>query len=126
MSTIGTKLARLRKQRGYSQEEVAAHLKVSQPAYHKWEAESSRPTNENLAKICDFYNIDMEELLDENRSVFSHNTISNATILNPTNSTISNINMNSPELLQTLVNNQQEISKLIDMQGKLINELIKK
>lgn len=124
MSTLSTKLSRMRNKKGFSQDEVAAKLNVSQPAYHKWETGLTRPTNENLAKICDLFEIDIEELLDDNTSVFAYNTISNATVLSPTNSTISNINFHSPELLQTLIQNQQEISKLIELQGLLINKLM--
>ena len=36
MITLRTKLARLRTDKGLTQQEVADSLNVSQPAYHKW------------------------------------------------------------------------------------------
>lgn len=126
MATIGTKLVRLRTQKGLSQDEIAARLQVSQPAYHKWETDTTKPTNENILKICNLFEIDIVELLDDDTSSFAHNTITGSTIFSPTNSVISNINLNSPELIESIIANQKELSKLVDLQSKLVNELLKK
>lgn len=126
MTTLGTKLARMRRAKGYSQDEVAEILKVSQPAYHKWETDASMPTNENIAKICDFFEIGIQDLLDDTTYTISHNTFGGSNIVNQNIETISNLHINSPELIQSLIDNQKEMSKLIEMQGKLIEKLIER
>lgn len=73
MATLGTKIARLRSQKGFSQDETAAKLKVSQPAYHKWETDATKPMT-MLVKICELFEIDIVELLDDDTSSFAHNT----------------------------------------------------
>ncbi|KMQ59540.1 hypothetical protein ACM46_20895 [Chryseobacterium angstadtii] len=126
MSTIGTKLARLRRKKGFSQDEVAARLNVSQPAYHKWETGLSRPTDEHIMKICELFEIEIEELLQDDPSTFNNNTISDSTVLNSSNSIISNINLLSPELMQQVLKNQQQITETLNTQNKLIEILIGK
>lgn len=126
MSMIGTKLARLRKQKGLSQDEVATRLQVSQPAYHKWESGLSKPTNENILKICEVFEIDVEELLQDDTSTFTGNTISDSTVLNSSNSIISNINMYSPEMMNQLLKNQEQITQILMTQNKLIETFVEK
>ncbi|PIF45337.1 helix-turn-helix protein [Chryseobacterium sp. 52] len=126
MTTLGTKLARMRRQKGFSQHEIAAELKVTQPAYHKWETDASMPTNENIAKICDFFEISIHDLLDDPTYMISHNTFGGSNIVNQNIETISNMHINSPELIKSLIDNQKEMAKLIEMQGKLIDKLIDK
>jgi len=123
---IGTKLARLRKKKGMSQDEVAARLNVSQPAYHKWETGLSRPTDEHILRICELFEIEVEELLHDELSSFNNNTISDSTVLNSSNSIISNINMHSPELMQQVLKNQEQITEILNSQNKLIEALIGK
>ncbi|KKO89199.1 hypothetical protein AAW12_24050 [Sphingobacterium sp. Ag1] len=124
MSMIGTKLARLRKQKGLSQDEIAALLNVSQPAYHKWESGLSKPTNDNILKICEVFEIDVDELLHDETSTFTGNTISDSTVLNSSNSVISNINMYSPELMGQLLKNQEQITQILLTQNKLIETMM--
>ncbi|WP_197084162.1 helix-turn-helix domain-containing protein [Sphingobacterium sp. Ag1] len=121
---IGTKLARLRKQKGLSQDEIAALLNVSQPAYHKWESGLSKPTNDNILKICEVFEIDVDELLHDETSTFTGNTISDSTVLNSSNSVISNINMYSPELMGQLLKNQEQITQILLTQNKLIETMM--
>lgn len=124
MSRIGTKLARLRRQKGFSQDEIATKLNVSQPAYHKWETGVTKPTNEHIIKICEVFEIDLEDLLDDPGYIISNNTFGGSNIVNQQIDSIANVHINSPELIQSLINNQQEMSKLIEIQGKLITEFI--
>ncbi|GAB0157508.1 hypothetical protein CHRYSEOSP005_27860 [Chryseobacterium sp. Alg-005] len=113
MSTLGTKLTRMRQAKKLSQSEVALHLDVSQSAYNKWESDQSKPTAENLLKICEFYDADIFDLLDEGRSiVYSNNTFENSNIFNNTENPI--FNMQSPELTK-LIELQAEQNKLIEV-----------
>jgi transcriptional regulator with XRE-family HTH domain len=124
MTTLGTKLARMRNKKGFSQNEIAAKLNVTQPAYHKWESDISMPNNENIAKICDFFEIEIQELLEDPNYIISHNTFGGSNIINQKIDTISNLNINSTELVQGLMDNQKEISKLLEAQTKLIIKLL--
>ena len=57
------KLQELRKQKGYTQEEVAEALFVSRTAVSKWESGRGYPNIESLKLIAKFYGISVDELL---------------------------------------------------------------
>ena len=63
--TLGTKLSQLRRNRKLSQSEISNHLEVSQTAYSKWESDQSKPSINNLFKICEFYEEDIYSLYDK-------------------------------------------------------------
>ena len=125
MPTLGTKLTKLRKQKGISQTELAAAIDVSQSAYNKWESDIARPNIENLLKICDYFKIDFADLLDDNKGiVYSNNTFDNSNIFNNTENPI--FNMHSPELIDRVLKNQEQITEILTVQNKLIEALIGK
>ncbi|ASW76314.1 hypothetical protein IQ37_19425 [Chryseobacterium piperi] len=123
MATLGTKLTRLRKNKGISQAEMALQLDVSQAAYNKWESDSSKPSVENLLKLCAVHDIEIGDLFDEATNDFSNSKFEGSNI-------VANhcpvINMNSPEMMQSVLKNQEEITKLITNQNILIETLIGK
>lgn len=55
----------IRKQRGYTQEEVAARLNVSRQTVSKWEKGYSVPDADLLAKLAEIFEIPVSELLGE-------------------------------------------------------------
>lgn len=57
------KLARLRKEHGYSQEELAEKLRVSRQAVSKWERGESSPDTDNLIALAILYGISLDEML---------------------------------------------------------------
>lgn len=57
------KLARLRKEHGYSQEELAEKLGVSRQAVSKWERGESSPDTDNLIALAVLYGISLDEML---------------------------------------------------------------
>ncbi len=57
------KLSCLRKEKGYSQEEVAEKLGVSRQAVSKWERGESSPDTENLIGLAKLYSTSLDELL---------------------------------------------------------------
>jgi len=126
MATLGTKLLNLRKEHRLSQAEIAEKLDVSQNAYNKWEADKCKPGAENLYKISVFYKIDLTELLDDSEKIsVSINTIKGG------NNIIAEIIPNasipqSKELIDILLQNQEQISKLLERQFELVNEIMKK
>ncbi|MDR6920198.1 helix-turn-helix transcriptional regulator [Chryseobacterium sp. 2987] len=123
MVSLGTKLARLRKKKGYTQQEVADLLNISQPAYHKWETDLAKPAIENLLKISEVYEIDLNDLLEEVPTFnITNNECSIQNIGNPN----SNFYAESPELINGILKNQDAITNLLNVQNKLIETLIDK
>jgi transcriptional regulator with XRE-family HTH domain len=62
-SKIGNRLRELRKQKGFTQEEVCDLLKISQSAYARMEAGENCMWANYIEKICEIYNIKPEDLL---------------------------------------------------------------
>jgi transcriptional regulator with XRE-family HTH domain len=130
--SLGVKLRNLRHSKNLSQAEVADRLRVSQPAYHLWETDQAKPTTENLLRISEIYNLDLYSLLNNNdQNIVNHNPVFNDSSVQqqyyPT------INMASPELMESVIKNQQQITvqqeqitQLIQSQNKLIESLLKK
>lgn len=60
---IANRLVALRREHGYSQEELAARLGVSRQAVSKWERAESSPDTDNLIALARLYGISLDELL---------------------------------------------------------------
>ena len=65
---IANKLLKLRKENGYSQEELADKLGVSRQAVSKWERAESSPDTDNLIILARLYNVSLDELLSDSES----------------------------------------------------------
>ena len=61
--TLGERLAKLRKEKGLSQEEVADRINVTRQTVSKWELDQSLPDFEKIIPLCKLYNITSDELL---------------------------------------------------------------
>jgi transcriptional regulator with XRE-family HTH domain len=120
--TLGTKLNKLRTDRNLTQVQIAERLHVSQNAYNKWESDKAKPAMENLMKIADFYETDVYDLLDE-KSIVQNNA--DKAIGNIQGNVTINHTM-SEELIESLLKNQQDITRLVEAQSKLIETLLKK
>ncbi len=59
------KLAKLRMNYGYSQEELAEKLSVSRQAVSKWELGTALPDTENVLAISEVFDISLDFLLKE-------------------------------------------------------------
>lgn len=59
------KLNKLRKEKGYSQEELSNKLNVSRQTISKWENGFSTPDSENLINIAKFFQVDVNELVND-------------------------------------------------------------
>ena len=62
--TLGTRLSNYRTKRNLSLEQLAYHLQISKTAVGKWEADKSKPSIDNLMKICNYYETDVYTLLE--------------------------------------------------------------
>lgn len=61
---LGNRLAQLRKDHGYSQEDLAEKLGVSRQAVSKWECGEASPDTDNLIELARLYNTSLDELLE--------------------------------------------------------------
>lgn len=60
------RLMKLRKQKGYSQEELADKLGISRQAVSKWERAEASPDTDNLIELAKLYGVSLDELLGIN------------------------------------------------------------
>ena len=60
---IANRLAQLRREKGYSQEQAAAALFVSRQAVSKWERGESAPDTDNLVALSKLYGMSIDQLL---------------------------------------------------------------
>lgn len=60
---IADRLVALRREHGYSQEELAARLGVSRQAVSKWERAESSPDTDNLIALARLYGTSLDEML---------------------------------------------------------------
>lgn len=60
---IAQRLAEMRREKGYSQEELAAQLGLSRQAVSKWERAESSPDTGNLIALARLYGVTLDELV---------------------------------------------------------------
>lgn len=63
--TIGEKILRMRKARGWSQEELADRIGVSRQAVSRWESDSAKPDADKIIALCDLFGVSADYLLRE-------------------------------------------------------------
>ncbi|MDR0862809.1 MAG: helix-turn-helix domain-containing protein [Oscillospiraceae bacterium] len=63
--TLGGKIQQQRKQRGMSQEQLAARLTVSRQAISKWELGESSPDTENIVQLSRLFGVSTDFLLND-------------------------------------------------------------
>ena len=126
MATLGTKLRKLRDDKKMSQSQIADMLGISQSAYNKWEADQAKPSSDNLLKLSEFHNVDMKELLEETTGIISNNIFKDSSVSHHILNYAQIVNMQSPELIESILKNQEQITKFIESQNKLIENLLKK
>lgn len=61
--TTGDKLSKLRKERNYTQEQLADLLCVSRQAVSKWESDAAFPETETLIRLSELYGCSLDYLL---------------------------------------------------------------
>ena len=61
--SLGSKIYELRTSKNMSQIEFADQLDVSRQAVSKWETDTAIPDLDKLIKICDIFNITLDELV---------------------------------------------------------------
>ena len=61
---LGNKILKLRKEKGYSQEDLAEKLDVTRQTISNWELGSTQPNPEQLKGLSKILNVSIDEMLD--------------------------------------------------------------
>lgn len=64
---IGLFLKALRKEKGFTQEQLAEHFQVSNRTISRWETGSNMPDLSMLVELADFYKLDISEIINGER-----------------------------------------------------------
>lgn len=62
--SFGENLINLRKQKGWSQDDLADNLNLSRQAISKWENDTSKPDIDNIKKISKVFSVTIDDLLN--------------------------------------------------------------
>jgi transcriptional regulator with XRE-family HTH domain len=124
---IGKKVRRHREAKGLSQDDLALRLNVTQGTISNIESDKSIPNSLLLNKIAKELEVDINELLNDSIQVnITNNQFSDLASAGTIHQYNPVYNMQSPELSESILKNQEQISKLIEAQSKLIEILLKK
>lgn len=66
---FGEKLVKLRKSKGYTQEELAEKLGVSRQAVSRWEAGETSPDINTLAAVCDVFCVSADYMINDDYDI---------------------------------------------------------
>lgn len=125
--SIGTKVKRFREAKGLSQDQLALKIEVAQSTISSIESDKNIPNSLLLNKIAKELEVDINDLLNEGIQVnISNNKFSDLSSAGTINQYNPIFNMQSPEIIESILKNQQQITKLIESQNKFIETLLKK
>ena len=63
--TMGEKILKLRKARGWNQEELAERVSVTRQAVSRWESCAAKPDADKIITLCDLFGVSADYLLRE-------------------------------------------------------------
>lgn len=75
--TLGNKIMQERKNKNYSQEELAIQIGVSRQTIYNWENNQAMPDLVNLKKLAQVFDMTIEQLMDENYTTKKNNYTDN-------------------------------------------------
>lgn len=123
--SLGTKVRQYREAKNWSQDDLALRLDVTQSTISNIESDKSIPNSLLLNRIAKELDVDINDLFnDSSNNIMSNNEFSDHAVaaVNQYNPVF---NMHSPEIIESILKNQEQISKLIELQNKLIESLLK-
>lgn len=110
--TLGKKLFELRNNK--KQEQVAFDLEIAQSTYSDWENDISIPKKENLIKLANYFNVDINDLLEDIYNINIRNEENAIALVNSPNSKISST--------QAIIKISESLEKLTFLVEKLIEK----
>ncbi|WP_294288918.1 helix-turn-helix domain-containing protein [uncultured Chryseobacterium sp.] len=124
--SLGTKVRQFREAKRLSQDDLALRLDVTQSTISNIESDKSIPNSILLNKIAQELEVDINDLLnDSSNNIMTNNEFSDHAVaaINQYNPTF---NIQSPELIESILKNQEQMARLMESQNKLIEALLKK
>ncbi|BEV03859.1 MULTISPECIES: helix-turn-helix domain-containing protein [Chryseobacterium] len=123
-NSVGFKIKKLREQKEMSQEDLAFQLEVSQSYLSKIENGSIEKLDFIfMQKVAEFFKVEPQYFL-EGDTIINNNveTSNNSSVGNVGDTNINNVDV---DLFKSVMQNQQQISQLMEMQNKLIEKMLK-
>lgn len=78
ISLLPLKLVELRKQHNYTQEYVSSYIHISRGGYSQYETGKRIPSSESLLKLAELYNINIDQLINQNILSISDSILSDS------------------------------------------------
>jgi len=116
---LGRKIAKLRKERDWSQDELAQKVGVHGRHVTRWERDKIKPSAKTLARLAEVFEITVDELTRENSTFALENIIPDSELLEQFQAVaqFDDEEKNAVKvLLQALIKNQQ-MKKLMEFKG---------
>ena len=123
-NSVGFKIKKLREQKEMSHEDLAFQLEVSQSYLSKIENGSIEKLDFIfMQKVAEFFKVEPQYFL-EGDTIINNNveTSNNSSVGNVGDTNINNVDL---DLFKSVMQNQQQISQLMEMQNKLIEKMLK-
>ncbi len=116
--SLGTKVRRYREAKNWSQNDLVLRLDVTQGTISNIESDKSIPNSLLLNSIAKALEVDMNDLLSDANNIMTNSDFSDSAVaaVNQYNPTF---NMQSPELMESILKNQEQIAKLIESRTSL-------
>ncbi len=112
--TIGEKIKKLRKERGWSQEKLAEKIAVHRKTVTLYELGKSKPSADMVQKIASVFDVSSDYLLEDEPSKFASLGIKDKSMI-PVYEEIDKLDSASKEIVKTIVESlslRQQIKKM--------------
>ena len=108
---VGESIRKFREFKGYKQETLAEHLKISQASYSKLENDEQEITLSRLKEIADFLQVDIEDIISFDKRVFFNNSSNSGNV---------NTTINDVKLLDEIIRTKDKVIASLEAQIELM------
>jgi len=120
VSNFKTRLKELRKNEGYTQDELSKKLKISRSGLSAYEIGEREPDFTTLERIADFFNVDMGYLLGETEIKRKYTFVDDENFINE--NALNKIMMTENKTMIEILN---KISNMTNEELEILNKLLK-
>lgn len=124
--SLGTKVRKYREAKHWSQDDLALRLDVTQGTISNIESDKTIPNSMLLNKMAKELEVDINDLLnDASNNIMTNNEFSDHAVA-AVNQYNPIFNIQSKEITESILKNQEQLTKLMEAQTRLIEDLLKK
>lgn len=120
MNSLGEKIAKVRKQKGYSQDYMANLLDISQSSYAKYETEATDITVKRLQEISNILEEDMASFFNNSTRTINISDFKDNSINNYIETQVTEAKELSTKLIETLEKENEYLRSQIDFFKSII------